>query len=187
MQAHGVWKAIELEGTRKAVENKTDNMALVAVYQSVLEDILLTQEDKKTAKEGWEVVKTLCQGAEHAKNARIQPLKAEFESMTMKETDPLGDFFLKFNRLVTNIHTLGKSVTDSYVVKKLLRAVLVKSLQIASMIEQFGNIETMTVEETIESLKARDERLLGYQLLLTEEEWNKREKGEQKLLLTRKE
>ncbi|XP_074328328.1 uncharacterized protein LOC141666234 [Apium graveolens] len=68
-----------------------------------------------------------------------------------------------------------------------------KFLQIASTIEQFGNLDVMTVEETIGSLKAHEERLRGQnennrgQLLLTEEEWIKREKSEGKLLLTRDE
>lgn len=51
----------------------------------------------------------------------------------------------------------------------------------------------MTVEEAIGSLKAHEEKIRGPsegsggQLLLTEEEWTKREKGEGKLLLTREE
>lgn len=77
--------------------------------------------------------------------------------------------------------------------KKLLRAVPAKFLQIASTIEQFGNLETMSVEETIGSLREHEERIKGPgdtsggQLLLTEEEWQKRDKEEGKLLLTREE
>lgn len=51
----------------------------------------------------------------------------------------------------------------------------------------------MTIEETVGSLKAHEERLRGQvknsesQLLLTAEEWLKKEKEETKLLLTRDE
>lgn len=176
------------------VEDKTDKIAMAAIYQSVSDDILLTLAEKKTAKEAWEAVKTLCQGAERAKQVQIQTLKAEFEAMNMKETDSLDNFYLKLNGLVTNIRALGESVADVYIVKKLLRAVPEKFLQIASTIEQFWNIETMTVEETVSSLKAQEERLRGQtegsgqqQLLLTKEEWNKREKVDRKLLLTKEE
>lgn len=78
-------------------------------------------------------------------------------------------------------------------VKKILRAVPPKFLQIASMIEQFGDLEKMTVEETVGSLKAHEERLRrqvessGSQLLLTEEEWLQKEKEDRKLLFTRDE
>ena len=113
--------------------------------------------------------------------------------MNMKESDSLDDFCLKLNGLVTNIRALGESVDESYVVKKILRAVPGKFLQIVSTIEQFGDVETMTVEEILGSLKAHEERLRGKtesgknQLLLTEEEWIKRDKEESKLLLTREE
>lgn len=89
---------------------------------------------------------------------------------------------------------MGETVEESYVVKKLLRSVTPKFLQITSTIEQFGDLEVMSVEEAVGSLKAHDERLKGQneshqggQLLLTEDEWVKRENSENKLLLTREE
>ncbi|XP_074328346.1 uncharacterized protein LOC141666251 [Apium graveolens] len=63
-----------------------------------------------------------------------------------------------------------------------------------SAIEQFGDLEAMSVEEIVGSLKVHEERLKGQddsnlnqQLLLIEEEWAKREGNEKKLLLTRDE
>lgn len=118
--------------------------------------------DKKTAKEAWDAIKTMCQGAERVKKARVQTLKAEFKALSMKDSDQLDDFYMKLNGLVSNIHALGEEVKESYVViKKFLRAVPPKFPQIASRIKQFGNVETMSVEETIGSLKAHDERMKG--------------------------
>lgn len=54
---------------------------------------------------------------------RAQTLKGEFESLNMKETEPLDEFYMKLNGLVTNIRALGEKVEETYVVKKLLRAV----------------------------------------------------------------
>lgn len=78
--------------------------------------------------------------------------------------------------MVTTIRALGEEIQEAYVVKKLLRAVPSKFLQIVSTIEQFSNLETMFVEETIGSLKAHEERIKGKsdagggQQLLTAEE-----------------
>lgn len=75
----------------------------------------------------------------------------------------------------------------------MLRAVPSKFLQITSTMEQFGDLESMTIEEAVASLKAHEERVKGKseekesKLLLTEDEWAKREKTEGKLLLTREE
>lgn len=193
MQAHGVWEAIEPTDPKATIDERTDKIALAMIYQGIPEESLLSIADKKKAKDAWEAIKTLCQGADRVKKARIQTLKTEFESLQMKDNDQLDDFCMRLNGLVTNIRALGEEINESYVVKKLLRAVPTKFLQIASTLEQFGNMETMTVEEIVGSLKAHEERLKGHtegassQLLLTEDEWAKKEKDECKLLLTREE
>ncbi|XP_074351841.1 uncharacterized protein LOC141690993 [Apium graveolens] len=112
----------------------------------------------------------------------------------MKESDAVEDFSMKLNGLVTNIKALGETIDESYVVKKFLRSVPKKFLQITSAIEQFGDLENMTIEEVIGSLKAHEERLKGKQventrgqLLLTEKEWMKRERNDGQLLLTKEE
>lgn len=135
----------------------------------------------------------MCQGAERVQTANVQTLKTEFETLVMKDTETIDDFSMKLNGLVTHIRALEEEVAGSYVIKKFLRAVPSKFLKIASTIEQFGNLDTMTPEETVGSLKAHEEWLKGKtdtsgnQLLLTKEEWLKREKDESKLLLTKKE
>ncbi|XP_074336142.1 uncharacterized protein LOC141673305 [Apium graveolens] len=111
----------------------------------------------------------------------------------MKDGEKLEYFYLRLNGLVTNIRALVEEVKDNYVVKKLLCTVPQRFLQIVSTKEQFSDLETLTVEDTIGSLKAHEERTKRQaddgngQFLLTEEEWSKRESLEGKLLLTREE
>lgn len=193
MQAQGVWNAVESCDTKAVVEEKIDKIALAMIYQAIPEDVLLSVSEKKTAKDAWEAIKTLCQGAEKVKKARVQTLKSEFEALCMKDSDQIDEFYMKLNGLVTNIRALGEEMQESYVVKKLLRAMPTRFLQITSTMEQFGNLETMTVEEAIGSLKAHEERIRGKnevhegKLMLTAEEWQKRENSEGKLLLTKEE
>ena len=199
LQAQGVWVAIESKkpigenAVAAHVDEKTDKLALAAIYQGIPEDILLSLANKTTTKDAWEAIKTLCLGADKAKKARAQTLRIEFESLNMKETEQLDEFCMRLSGLVTNIRALGEKVEETYVVKKLLRAVPSKFLQIASAIEQFGDLEVMTLKEVVGSLKTHEERLRGVsepsdgKLLLTEEEWRKRENTEGQLLLTREE
>ncbi|XP_074373463.1 uncharacterized protein LOC141713787 [Apium graveolens] len=161
MKAQGVWDAVEAKKTGTVVNERQDKIALATIYQEIPEDVLLSVAEKETTKEAWEAIRTLCQGAERVKKARVQTLKGEFEFMCMKDADSLDDFCLKLNGLVTHIRALGETLTDSYVVKKLLRAMPTKYLQIVSTMEQFGDIENMTVEEVVGSLKAHEERLRG--------------------------
>ena len=120
-------------------------------------------------------------GAERVKEAKVQTLKGEFESLVMKETENIDDFCMKLSGIVTNIRVLEETMEESSVVRKILRAVPDKFLQIASNIEQFGDMKAMTVEEIVGHLKAHEERMKGRsesaggQLLL--ESQNQRARG----------
>lgn len=190
MQAYGVWDVVELKDPKATIEEKTDKKALAIIYQGIPDDILLALEEKKSSKEAWTTIKIISQGADKVKQAKAQTLKA----LKMKDSEHIDDFCMRLNGLVTNIRSLGETIGEAYIVKKLLRAVPTRFLQIASAIEQFGNLETMSVEEVTGSLKAHEERIQaqtetseGQQLLLTEEEWQKKENKDSKLLLTREE
>lgn len=130
-------------------------------------EMLLALAEKKKAKDAWMEIKTMSQGVERHKAAKVQTLKSEFESLNMKDTDLLDDFSMKLNGLVINIRAPGEDMKEAYVVKKLLCAV--------------------------GSVKAHEERLTGQvksyggQLMLTEEDWLKKESESGKLLLTNEE
>lgn len=124
MQAHGVWETIEQVDPKEQV----DKVALAMIYESIPEDILLSILKKKKSKNAWEALRTMSQGADRAKAAKVYILKLEFETLRMKDTEALDDFYSKFNGLVTNICALGEDVKEAYVVKKLIRAVPQKFL-----------------------------------------------------------
>ncbi|XP_074347159.1 uncharacterized protein LOC141685989 [Apium graveolens] len=106
MQAHRVWDAVNPKDPKSKIEEKMDKTALVVIYQSIPEDMLLSIADKTTAKEAWEALQTMCLGADRVKKAKVQTLKSEFESMKMKESEQLNDFCYILNNLVANIRTL---------------------------------------------------------------------------------
>ncbi|XP_074342749.1 uncharacterized protein LOC141680417 [Apium graveolens] len=191
MEAHGVWDAVEPSNPKGTADERTDKIALVMIYQSIPEEILLSLAEKKKAKDAWVEIKTMTQGAERLKAAKVQNLTSEFESLSMNNTEFLDDFSIKLTGLVTKICAIGEDMKEAYVVKKPLCAMRAKFLQIMSTMEQFGDLETITVEEVVGSLKAHEERLNGQvensegQLMLIEEEWAKKENENGKLLLTK--
>lgn len=159
-------------------------MALAAIYHGIPEETLILLAEKETAKEAWEALKTMHLGAKRVKEAKVQTLKSEFEGLRMKETESVDDFVVRLTTIVNKIRTLGEKIKETYVVKKFLRAVPRKFLQIASTIEQFGDLKTMTVEEVIGRLKAHKERLGGFgeaeeeHILFTRAEWKAKDKAE---------
>ncbi|XP_057984639.1 uncharacterized protein LOC131169428 [Hevea brasiliensis] len=158
-------------------------MALAAIYQGIGEDTLLQLGAKKTAKEAWNMLKTMNQGADKVKEVRTQTLWREFEALRMSDSENVDDFSGKLTIIVNKLRSLGNTVEDEKVVKKLLRSVSSKFLQIASTIEEFSDLTTKSIEEVIGSLKAHEERLLSCggrsdeTVLLTRAEWKAREEA----------
>ena len=139
MQSQGIWEAVEPRTTNTVVEVKKDKMVLAAIYQGIPEDLLLVLAEKQSAKEAWEALKVMFMGEDRVKIARIQTLKAEFEALNMKESEVVDEFIVK----VSNIMSTMRAVEESYVVKKMLRAMTSKFLQIASTLELFGDLNVM--------------------------------------------
>ncbi|XP_074569654.1 uncharacterized protein LOC141826311 [Curcuma longa] len=185
LDAQGVWETVEpAEGAQ--VDAKKDKKARAYILQCVPEDILLQIAKKKTTKEVWDSLKTRYLGSDRVKKARVQTLKSEFDALRMKETETIDEFADKLSALSSKFSTLGATLEDSSLVKKLLDSVPDKFFPIVAGIEQFHDLETMPFEEAIGRLKAYEERTLQLhgntnntegELLLTHAEWQMRQKG----------
>ena len=111
-------------------------MALAAIYQGVSEDVLLTLAEKDSAKETWEVLKMMHMGAERIKEAKAQTLKTEFELLRMKDGESVDDFTMKLTTIVNGIRALEDKVEEACIVKKFLRAVPPRYLEIIYKIDR---------------------------------------------------
>lgn len=98
----------------------------------------------------------------------------------MDDDEAVNDSIGRVSTVVNKLCGLGKKVDEEYIVKKMLRVVLQKFIQIAFTIEEFGDSKSKTMEEVISSLKAHEERLHGRDMkggehvLLTHREWKAR-------------
>ncbi|KAF0912305.1 hypothetical protein E2562_013985 [Oryza meyeriana var. granulata] len=108
---------------------------------------------KDTATEVWTALRSMHVGANHVKEAKVQTLRWQLENLCMGEEESVDDFSSKITLLVGEMQALGEKVEEKYVIKKLLRAVSDKFVNIATTIEFFGSMNTMTKEEVIGSLK----------------------------------
>jgi len=179
LDAQGTWEAVEqAEGAQ--VDEKKDKIARAHILQCVPEDILLQIVKKKTAKDVWDSLKTRYLGADRVKKARLQTLKSEFDAIRMKENETVDEFAGKLSAISSKYSTLGATLEDSALVKKLLDSVPDKFFPVVARIKQFYDLETMKFEEAIGRLKAYEERAARFrdntvsQLLLTQAEWKAR-------------
>ncbi|XP_078435019.1 uncharacterized protein LOC144706015 [Wolffia australiana] len=77
----------------------------------------------------------------------------------MGEDELASDFAGKLSKVFTQLRTMGEKLEERDVVAKLLRATLAKFDSITSSIEQFGEMESMTLEEAVGSHKIHEGKL----------------------------
>jgi hypothetical protein len=88
-------------------------------------------------------------------------LRLDFDNLKMNDAESMDDFAEKFMTLVAQIRELGDAMEEKYVVKKLLRSVSQQVYKHASSMVLFNDVNKMTMEEAIGSLKAHEEILKG--------------------------
>ncbi|GKC12430.1 hypothetical protein Tco_1009212, partial [Tanacetum coccineum] len=77
----------------------------------------------------------------------------------MKEDETIDTFTTKLTTLVNKAASLGHTMEDETLVRKLLNAVPDRYLQIVASIKQYSNLDEMTLEEAIGRLKTYEERI----------------------------
>nr|GEU49996.1 zinc finger, CCHC-type [Tanacetum cinerariifolium] len=77
----------------------------------------------------------------------------------MKENETIDTFTGKLTTLVNKVASLGHTMKDETLVRKLLNSVPDRYLQIVASIEQYSDLSEMTLEEAIGRLKTYKERI----------------------------
>ncbi|GKA47795.1 zinc finger, CCHC-type containing protein [Tanacetum coccineum] len=89
----------------------------------------------------------------------MQTLKSDFEMLHMKEDETIDTFTGKLTTLVNKAASLGHTIEDQTLVRKLLNVVPNRYLQIVASIEQYSDLSEMRIEEAIGRLKTYEERI----------------------------
>jgi hypothetical protein len=175
MRVHGAWDAIDSESSSKEADGSKEEIAMTIISQGMDDETLLRVAEKETAVDVWAALRSMHVGAERVREARIQCLRLDFDGLKISYAESVDDSTAKFTTLVGHIRELGDPMEEKYVVKKLLRAVSKKYISVASSIGLFCDVNKMSMEEVIGSLKAHEEILKGQE----------EEQGEEQLLMTR--
>jgi len=131
MDAQGIWESIE-PPAGVAVDEKKNNSARDFIFQAVPEDVLLQVSKKRTAKEIWEALKVRYLGATRVQKARLHTLKSDFEALRMKDGETIDEFSGKLSGMVSKYSSLGATLEDNILVRKLLDSVPDKYLQLVA-------------------------------------------------------
>lgn len=107
--------------------------------------------------------------------ATAQNLRAEYESIALRDGEPIEDFALRLTGIVQRLATLGDPEDEVKVVRKYLRIARACYKQLVISIETMLDISRLSIEEIAGRLKAADDdeplpaHTANGKLLLTEE------------------
>ena len=126
MQVHlegmEIWDAVETG----CADRGKDRRALAVILRGVPPEMKSGLAAKKSVKEAWDAVKKMHAGDDRMKDASIQRLMKQFDNLTFRDGESVGDFAMRINGLITSLRELGEKIEDSRVVKKVLRVVPVR-------------------------------------------------------------
>lgn len=156
LRVYKVWEAID-PGTEEAEKN---DIATALLFQSIPENLLMQVGDQGTPKDIWEAIKSRNLGAERVREARLQTLMNDFDRLRMSDSETIDTFSGRLSELASQATSLGKSIEEPKIVKKLLNSLpRSKFIHIAASLEQLLDLNTIKYEDIVGRLKAYEERI----------------------------
>ncbi|GJS60501.1 hypothetical protein Tco_0557435 [Tanacetum coccineum] len=143
MDAQGLWESIKL-AAGMAAEEKKSKMTRAFLFQAIPEDILMQVAKKKITCEVWEFV-----GADRVQKARLHTLKSEFEALRMKDDESIDEYAGKLSRMISKYNSVGVTLEDKELVRKLFDTVIEKYIHLVASMEQYSDVEEIPFEEAI--------------------------------------
>eukprot|EP00253_Pinus_taeda_P002334 PITA_02334 len=140
-------------------DKKKDAKALFLLFQSVHESIFPRIAAATKSKEAWDTLKTAYQGMEKVKTAKLQMLRRDFETLSMKESDTIDSFFTQVIGLITQIRAHGEILEERKIVEKILRCLPSRFEAVVVAIEETKDLSQFTVDELSASLMSHEHRM----------------------------
>jgi hypothetical protein len=152
-----------LEEEQKTIlraERKKDCKAKSILYQGLDEATFEIIASATSSKEIWETLQKTFRGAEKVKRIRLQTLRGEFESLRMKSSESISEYYARVMLVTNQIRRNGEALTETRVIEKILRSLDPRFNFIVVTLEELQDVTTMSIEELMSSLQAHEQKLL---------------------------
>ncbi|GKV04744.1 hypothetical protein SLEP1_g16857 [Rubroshorea leprosula] len=101
---------------------KQDQHTLSIIHMGMDEALFEKVATTTKAKEAWGILENNFKGIDKVKKVRLQTLRNEFESLHMRESESVFDYFTRVSSIVNQMKHYGEKIEDVRVVDKILRS-----------------------------------------------------------------
>eukprot|EP00253_Pinus_taeda_P006110 PITA_06110 len=135
-------------------DRKKDAKTLFLLFQSVHESVFPWIVAVTKSKEAWDILKTTYQGLEKVKTAKLQMLRRDFETLSMKESDTIDSFFTQVIGLITQIRSHGEIIEEIRIVEKILRCLPSRfEAVVIHLLSKHSRLRCLLAKEKVEAEK----------------------------------
>ncbi|KAA0057221.1 uncharacterized protein E5676_scaffold257G00440 [Cucumis melo var. makuwa] len=99
------------------------------------------------------------QGNVKAKRVQLQGLRTKFETLRMKTSESVIDFFARTMTIANKMRIHGEKMEDVTIVKKILRSMTPKFNFVGCSIEESKDIDNLSIDELQSSLLVHEQKV----------------------------
>ena len=129
-----------------------NHRAMHILYCSLSKSQFNKVQQCSNAQEIWQTLEVAYEGTSQVKENKISLLVHKYELFKMEEDESIQEMFDRFNDILNGLKSLGKSYTNSEIVRKILRALPKTWASKKDAILEAKDLNSLPLEELIGSL-----------------------------------
>ncbi|KAJ9696872.1 hypothetical protein PVL29_008873 [Vitis rotundifolia] len=152
----------KLEWDRSENEASENNArAMYSIFNAINTDEFRRIATCTSAKEAWDILQVTHEGTNAVKVSKLQMLTSRFETIRMDDHETFGEFNAKLMDIVNSSFNLGEPISNSKVVRKILRSLPERFRAKVTAIEESKDVDSLKIDELVGSLQTFEMTLVS--------------------------
>ncbi|RVW80483.1 hypothetical protein CK203_052873 [Vitis vinifera] len=179
MQSEKVWNTVEFGWSPPMVldrEGRPTNVikpklewdrsennarAMYSIFNAISTDEFRRIATCTSTKEAWDILQVTHEGTNAMKVSKLQMLTSRFETIRMDDHESFREFHVKLMDIVNSSFNLGERISNSKVVRKILKYLPERFRAKVTTIEEYKDVDSLKIDELVGSLQTFEMTLVS--------------------------